>query len=144
LTIWVESLSLKGLPGNAVAWVPQVTVNLSLPVEPVWFASPPYLAVIVYEPVADGVNLTVQLAVAPVPERVQVVEENEPAALLEKVTVPVGVTGVPGLVSVTVTLHLVAVPDLNGAVQTSVLVVVRLSAVTLKVPLLFVWSVSPG
>ena len=55
-----------------------------------------------------------QLAVAPLPERVQLVAEKVPEPLLEKETEPVGVIGVPGLVSVTVTVHVIGVPCLYG------------------------------
>ena len=44
------------------------------------------------------------------PERVQLVEEKPPGPLLEKETDPVGVTGFPGLVSVTVTVQVVGDP----------------------------------
>jgi hypothetical protein len=47
--------------------------------------------------------VTVQVAVAPAPESVQLFEGLKvPAPLLLQVTVPVGVIGVPGDVSVTV------------------------------------------
>ena len=44
----------------------------------------------------------------PDPESVQLVELNVPAPLLVKVTVPVGVMGVPAEVSVTVAVQVVA------------------------------------
>ena len=56
-----------------------------------------------------GVKVTWQLDVAPLPARVQLGEENAPGPLLEKVTAPMGVIGVPGPVSVTVTVHVVGV-----------------------------------
>jgi hypothetical protein len=49
-----------------------------------------------------------QVAVPALPLRLQVV--NVPDLLLDMVTVPVGVIGVPELVSVTVTLQVVPVP----------------------------------
>jgi hypothetical protein len=61
--------------------------------------------VIVSTPVADGVNMTEQVAVAPVPLRVQLVALNDPAPLLVKLTVLLGVIAVPGEVSVTVAVH---------------------------------------
>jgi hypothetical protein len=57
----------------------------------------------------EGVNWVVQEAVDPLPLRVHGVGENEPELLgvVVKLTVPVGVNGVL-LVSVTVTVHVVA------------------------------------
>ena len=68
------------------------------------------------------------------PERLQVVKE--PDLLLDIVTVPLGVIGVPELVSVTVTLHVVAVPasSVVGEQLTEV-VVVRPVTVRLVEPL---------
>jgi hypothetical protein len=59
----------------------------------------------VYEPFELGVNVTVQLTVVPLPERVQLLGENPPEPLLAKVTDPVGVMDLPGLISVTVTVQ---------------------------------------
>src|SRR2546430_17627354 len=53
------------------------------------------------------VKVTLHAAVPPVPERVQVVELKVPGPLLLQLTVPVGVIGVPGDVSVTVAVHVV-------------------------------------
>ncbi|TMP99806.1 MAG: hypothetical protein E6K99_03905 [Thaumarchaeota archaeon] len=53
------------------------------------------------------VKATLHVAVPPVPERVQVVELKVPGPLLLQLTVPVGVIGVPGDVSVTVAVHVV-------------------------------------
>ena len=50
---------------------------------------------------------TLHVAVPPVPERVQVVELKVPGPLLLQATVPVGVMGVPGDVSITVAVHVV-------------------------------------
>ncbi len=50
------------------------------------------------------------------PDNVQV-PENEPVPLVVKVTVPVGVKYVPGELSVTVIVQLVAVPIAAGDVQ---------------------------
>ncbi len=52
--------------------------------------------------------MEVQVAVAPLPVRLHVV--NVPDLLLDMLTVPVGVIGVPELVSLTVTLQVVPVP----------------------------------
>ena len=59
-------------------------------------------------------KVTWQVAVDPLPERVQLVEENAPGPLLEKLTIPIGVMGVPGLISFTVTVHVVGVLRANG------------------------------
>jgi len=53
------------------------------------------------------VKVTLHVAVPPEPERVQVVELKVPGPLLLQLTVPVGVIGVPGDVSVTVAVHVV-------------------------------------
>jgi len=68
------------------------------------------------------------------PERLQAVKD--PDLLLDMLTVPVGVIGVPELVSVTVTLHVVAVPasSVVGEQLTEV-VVVRPVTVRLVEPL---------
>ena len=59
----------------------------------------------VWLPVVVGVKLVEQADVPPLPARVQVFDEKVPVPTLEKVTVPVGVSGVPVLVSVTVNVH---------------------------------------
>src|SRR5208282_2130053 len=71
---------------------------------------PAYFPVIVAVPVELGVNMTAQLAETPPPDRVQLVESNVPTKLLVNITVPVGVTGVPPPMSVTVTVQVVAEP----------------------------------
>src|SRR3989442_5559746 len=53
------------------------------------------------------VKATLHVAVPPVPESVQLVELKVPGPLLLQLTVPVGVIGVPGDVSVTVAVHVV-------------------------------------
>lgn len=66
-------------------------------------------------PVEVGVKFTVHFAVAPLPERVQLAEENLPRPpLLVNVMVPVGVIGAPGLVSVTVIVQVIGVLGLDG------------------------------
>jgi len=50
----------------------------------------------------------------PLASRVQVTLSNEPALLLEKVTLPVGVMVAPPPVSVTVTVHMDATPTWPG------------------------------
>jgi len=59
---------------------------------------------------------TEQVAEAVNPDRVQV-PVNEPAPLVVSVTVPVGVRYVPGDVSVTVTVQVVAVATVAGDVH---------------------------
>jgi hypothetical protein len=66
--------------------------------------------VIVCEPEALGVYVTVQVRV--VPEEVQLSELNVPEPELVKVTVPVGSSFVPELVSVTVAVQ---VPEADSA-----------------------------
>lgn len=84
-----------------------MTVKDWVPLLAEWSASPAYFAITLTVPVWLGVNFTWHVAEAPLPERVHVAEENVPGLLLEKATFPVGVTAVPGLVSVTVTVHVV-------------------------------------
>ena len=67
-----------------------------------------------------------QLAVPPLPDRVQLVKSKLPVPLLEKLTMPVGVDAPAPLVSVTVAVHVatwltVTVPGL----QVTVVEVVR-------------------
>ena len=77
-----------------------------------------------------GVILAEHVAEAPVPANVQV-----PPGV--KVTVPVGVIAVPGDVSATVAVQLVAWPTKTvDGVQTTVVVVVRTVTVTVAVPVL--------
>lgn len=78
--------------------------------------------------------MTEHVAVAPEPDRVQVVELNVPEPLGDcvKVTVPVGVTAVPELVSVTVAVHVVAWLTATVAGEQDTLVVV-VRRVTVKV-----------
>jgi hypothetical protein len=61
-----------------------------------------------------------------------------------KVTVPVGVEAVPAAVSVTVAVQLVAwlITTVEGVHATAVVVVLRLT-VTVAVPVLVPWFVSP-
>jgi hypothetical protein len=62
-------------------------------------------------PFADGVNVTWQLALAPLPDNVHGLPLKFPEPLLtENVTVPVGVLGVPWSVSVTVAVQVVGWP----------------------------------
>ena len=57
---------------------------------------------------------------------------------------PVGVIGVPGEVSVTVTVHVEGWLIATGDVQLIVVVVARLLTTMLAVPLLVPWVESPG
>ncbi len=77
---------------------------------------------------------TWQVAVAPFPESMQVLP-NVPAPLLDRAKVPPGVIAVPGDVSVTVTVHCVAVFTAtdDGEQETDV-VVVRFVTVIVAVP----------
>jgi hypothetical protein len=87
----------------------------------------------------------VQVAVAPVPESVQLFEGLKvPAPLLLQVTVPVGVINMPGDVSVTVAWQVVETPGCTKlGEQVTLVEVVRLVTVKLNVPELPEWSGSP-
>ena len=81
-------------------------------------------------PVAVGVILTEQVAVVPVPARVQV-----PPGV--NVTVPLGVIAVPVDVSVTVAVQLVACPTMTvEGVHATLVVVARTVTVTVALPVL--------
>ena len=81
--------------------------------------------------------MTEHVADAPVPARVHV-----PPGV--KVTVPVGVLVVPAAVSVTVAVHEVAwLMNTVDGVHATVVVVVRRLTVTLALPVLVAWLVSP-
>lgn len=74
-------------------------------------------------PEVDGVNVEVHVAVAPVPDRVQVV--NVPVTpVTERLTVPVGVVGPGVVVSVTVAVQVDAWLTTTGPVQDTLVVVV--------------------
>ena len=76
------------------------TVNVVDPLLPLWFASPPYVAVTVVVPSTEPVSETEHDADVPVPASVHV-------PLGVNVTVPVGVLAVPSSLSVTVAVHVV-------------------------------------
>ena len=80
----------------------------------------------------------------PDPLSVQLAGLNEPTALLDHVTVPVGVIAVPTSVSATVAVHRVGplMTTVSG-LQFTVVDVARVVAVTDAFPELEVWSVSP-
>lgn len=68
-----------------------------------------------------------------------------PVLLLVKLTVPVGVTAPAPEESATVALQLVATPLATlGGVHETVVVVARLVEARVNVPLLPVWTESPG
>ena len=75
--------------------------------------------------------MTWQVALAPDPERVQALPElNVPIVLLlVKVTEPLGVTVVPGEVSVTVAVHVVGLPWTMGDVQVTTVLLLRYATV---------------
>src|SRR5439155_19473625 len=75
------------------------------------------------------------LIVPPTATREQDAGENNPVLDVEKVTVPVGLTVVPELVSVTVTVQVEPCETLTGVVQLTPVDVER-PIVTLVVPLL--------
>ena len=89
----------------------------------------------------DGVYVTEQL---PLPFNVQVAELNAPAALLDQLIVPDGVDAVPAAVSVTVAVHVVAVPTAtDGGLHTTAVDVDRAVAETEPVPELVSCNASP-
>jgi len=85
-----------------------------------------------YKLTLAGVKVTAQLAVAPLPERLQVAEEKLPALLAENATVPDGVIGVPELVSVTVAVQVELEPAVTLAGAQEREVVVESRATSLK------------
>src|SRR5438876_559916 len=98
--------------------VPYFTVCVSLgDVLPLKFASPPYDAVIEWEPTASVLVTNVPW---PEPSRVPVPRMVEPSL---KVTVPVGVPA-PGLFAVTVAVNVTACPDSAGLAEELTSVVV--------------------
>ena len=72
-------------------------------------------------PVALGVKLTEQVPAA----KVQLPAVKVPAAIVVKLTVPVGVDAVPEDVSATVALQVLALPTTTGLVHETVVVVER-------------------
>jgi len=96
-------------------------------------------------PDAEGVNVTVQLAVAPAPATsVQLGALNVPAApLLVKLTLPDGEVAVPVALSVTVAVHVLAWPMLTGDVQEMPVVVPLGFTVMLPEPELVACVASP-
>ena len=86
-------------------------------------------------PNVEAMKVTVQLAEAPVPTNVQV--ENTPITPdCDRVTVPVGVIGVPGEMSVTVTVQVDAWLTTTVPVQPIEVDVARLLTTMLVAPLL--------
>ena len=99
-------------------------------------------------PKFEAVNVTEQLATpGDTGASIHEVDEKVPGRpLAVNDTIPVGVRTVPAVdVSVTVTTHVVAWPNLTGDVQLTDVLVVRGFTVTLVVPLLAVnWFTTPG
>jgi len=86
--------------------------------------------------VPEGVIVTWQVAVVPVPDKVQGEVAIVPAPLLVIATVPVGVLLVPVSVSFTVAVHWVELPTTTEAgEQLTVVEVVRGWTVTVKAAL---------
>jgi hypothetical protein len=95
------------------------------------------VSVCVPVPTALGVYVTEQVAVGPAPLKVQLAGLNVPLPLLVKLTVPVGVIGVPVSLSVTVAVQVVGAPaGTVGGEQSTVVAVERFVTVTMSVPLL--------
>jgi hypothetical protein len=92
-----------------------------------------------------GVNVTEQVTMSLFSLREQALAENLPGWLLENFTFPEGVIRLPGLVSKTVTVHVVGVLMWNGDVHDRLLDVLRFSAVITKLAgALAKWVLSPG
>jgi hypothetical protein len=73
---------------------------------PVWVESPLYVAIILAVPDTEGLNLTPQVAVDPVPTNAQLVTLKLPATpVSEKPTEPAGVVAPSVEVSVTFAVH---------------------------------------
>jgi hypothetical protein len=89
------------------------------------------------------VNVTEQLAVVPLPESGQVADEKLPAWLLANVAVPAGVIGVPGLVSTTVTVHVIGLWERNGDAHDRAVEILRVPTVSTRLALLTMWLLSP-
>jgi hypothetical protein len=104
--------------------------------------------VTVYEPAADGVNETPQDAtpVVPVAASAQLPElpKDPVAGELVKLTVPVGVVAPLARVSVTVAVHVVALPLVIDAGEHDTAVAVEsVAAIDEDTPLLVLWATSP-
>jgi len=74
---------------------------------------------------------------------VQLVALKVPVEFEVNVTIPVGVTAPVPEPSVTVAMHVSATLSRTLAVHDTVVVLVRMVDVTVKVPLLPVWTLSP-
>ena len=94
---------------------------------------------------AAGVYVVVHVAVPAEPESVHGLGLEEPfEGDDEKLTEPVGVLGVPPSVSVTVAVHVVPIAtSTEDGTQEIAVLVVRVSTVSLAVPLLTAWVASP-
>jgi hypothetical protein len=99
------------------------TVMVPEPLLVAWVVSPLYALLIVSVPDPLGVNVTEHVAELPVPLNVQLGELRVPAALVVKLTVPVGVVGVVN-VSVTVAVHVEPWFTTTGLEQVTLVVVV--------------------
>ena len=121
-------------------------VTVVVPLLPAWTLSPPYEAVMVCVPITVGVKVTehwplalsVQLAAG-----VKLPCGAPP--LFVKVTVPVGVVAVPGLVSVTVAVQVVGpFTGTELGMQVTPVLVDRSPPDTVVLPLLLACVASPG
>ena len=84
-----------------------------------------------------------QVAVPAPPASVHVWVDEPPGPAVFTVTFPVGVSAAPGLVSLTVMVHEIGLPCLNGGVQTTPAETLRFSTVRWKIPELAGWLMSP-
>ena len=84
-----------------------------------------------------------QVAVPPPPERVHVWVEEPPGPRVVTVTLRVGVSAVPGLVSLTVMVHEIGLPWWKGGVHATPTETLRLPTVRWNEPELAGWLMSP-
>jgi hypothetical protein len=125
LLAWPMTTGLVQLIDVDVARLFTVAVPLAGPLA-AWLVSPAYDVDAVIVPVVLPVKLTEQLADAPLPDRVQLPLDGEtPAPAADSAMVPVGVLTVPGDVSLTVAVQLVAWPMTTGLVQLTAVDVAR-------------------
>jgi len=91
-----------------------------------------------------GVNVTEQLDTSLFSEMEQEPGEKSPGWLAENFAVPVAVIGLPGLMSITVTVHVMCLPTLNGDMQDNVVETPRVVTVSWVFALLATWTLSPA
>jgi hypothetical protein len=112
---------------------------------PVWVESPLYVLIMLAVPDTEGLNLTPQLAVDPVPTSAQLVTLKLPATpVSEKATDPTGVVAPTVEVSVTVAVHVDAWLVSTGLEHEILILVVCLPGDNTEKPELLACLLSPG